>query len=84
MAVFPGTTTAFKHGIGAYSNRGCRCDVCKSAAKDKRKKEKDRLSGSEPPEHGTNRAYCVYGCRCGICVSARKGAAYLVYHAGEV
>ncbi len=70
MATFPGTTKDFKHGIGAYSNRGCRCTVCSEAARKKREDEMKRLFGTEPPRHGTNRAYSVYGCRCKICVSA--------------
>jgi len=64
--------TTFKHGIGGYKNHNCRCDVCKSVAREKRRQETQRLYGTEPPEHGTGNAYGIYGCRCEVCSEWRR------------
>lgn len=71
MAVFPGTEKTFKHGSTGY-NKGCRCDVCKRAKNFIAKRRRERLKGSEPPEHGISQSYSVYGCRCDVCVDARS------------
>ena len=72
MAVFPGTTTDFKHGVAAYNVHKCRCDVCVSAKRKATAERRKRLNGTEPPAHGTSSSYSVYGCRCEICVGERK------------
>ena len=71
MAVFPGTTKDVKHGQYGY-NTGCRCDICRDAKREVSRKRRERLQGTEPPEHGTSQSYSVYGCRCDVCVEARK------------
>jgi len=72
LSILLKTTTDFKHGISAYSNRGCRCDVCVSAKSEATRERRARLRGKEPPEHGTSSSYSIYGCRCEICIEARK------------
>jgi endogenous inhibitor of DNA gyrase (YacG/DUF329 family) len=56
-----------KHGIYRYNKHGCRCDVCKAAAKH----YNDRNRKPLPPKHGVRR-YRKFGCRCQVCCAAER------------
>lgn len=65
--------TPIKHGTpGAYTNRKCRCKVCRKAWSKHVKEERDRRSKSKVPAHvhGTLNGYVNYRCRCIQCKSA--------------
>lgn len=69
-----------KHGsYSTYTNKGCRCDACKEAAREyardlKRRKEQDGQVRSLRPVavHGTYSMYTHAGCRCDLCSQARR------------
>ncbi len=63
------------HGKTGYI-LGCRCDICREAwrkqmrtpaQKRYERRWRDRVRGTEPPEHGTRTAYIYYACRCDVC-----------------
>jgi hypothetical protein len=65
---------SFDHGLGRYTNHGCRCAICRrEAAAYVRKRRADRLSAPIPEYvHGTDNGYTNYACRCELCKQARR------------
>lgn len=59
-----------QHGYSMHC-RGCRCDICVSAAKHYREKYKNRPLSEKHLTHGTISAY-INGCRCSPCTMARR------------
>lgn len=55
-----------EHGTAYRYKRGCRCEECKAATRELKRKMK--LRG--PPQHGTESGYKNYGCRCEECKAA--------------
>ncbi len=62
-----------RHDLAGYRNRGCRCDVCRTAAI----AHLERYRGREPRVHGTTASYNNYGCRCAMCRAANSKACRL-------
>ena len=63
------------HGTpSGYTNRGCRCEGCRSAASANRKELRAlRIAQGLPdgdPRHGTYSAYINWNCRCAACSQA--------------
>lgn len=59
-----------KHGLpSTYTNKRCRCDLCKEAIREYNKSRRQGLS-PEDPRHGTPGGYSNHGCRCLECKSA--------------
>lgn len=60
-----------EHGkVGTYTNKGCRCDKCKTAATEyqrKRRAERAGLLAPDDPRHGKYTTYVNYDCRCDEC-----------------
>jgi hypothetical protein len=59
-----------EHGLSAYSNRGCRCDVCKAAKAESRRKRNHRNPNGVIAKHGTISRYSNNKCRCDECRAA--------------
>lgn len=59
-------TLSPKHGTTYRYGRGCHCEKCKQAVRDRRQRRK----GKEPPRHGTISGYVNYGCLCDECRAA--------------
>lgn len=59
--------------MSAYTNRGCRCQVCRQeAVAYVRRRRAARLSAPIPDSvHGTDNGYTNYACRCEQCRQAR-------------
>lgn len=67
-----------------YSNYGCRCDPCRSAAKEHRRRNQQRTYKARRVErlerdpslatHGSVSTYRNWGCRCEPCVAANSAA----------
>ena len=55
-----------------YRYKKCRCDDCKSAKAEERKKSKSRPITGDEEWHGTVSGYVQRGCRCQKCSSAHK------------
>lgn len=66
----------FKHGANAYSNRGCRCEVCTTGHRDRCREHRARRRAGlvdgrvvDPAiKHGAA-TYTNHGCRCEVCRS---------------
>jgi ParB-like chromosome segregation protein Spo0J len=72
-----------RHGTIAMYDRGCRCNACKDAEAQKKRKSKhsarERLQKGEAEiEHGKLSSYYYWGCRCEACCQAatRVSGAY--------
>lgn len=61
------------HGLGGYTNYGCRCSVCRDAAREWQRQRRSRrlMEGFDDQQHGTQTAYSA-GCRCDVCVETYK------------
>jgi hypothetical protein len=62
------------HSAAAYSNWGCRCEVCCTAAAEKRRREeasRHRRAATDAP-HGTMSGYVNWSCRCDPCREAAR------------
>lgn len=59
-----------EHGLSAYSNRGCRCDVCKAAKSASRQKRNVRRANGTTAPHGSISRYSNNKCRCDECRAA--------------
>jgi hypothetical protein len=58
----------FNHGTYAtYTNRNCRCDLCKKAASEYAKAKKLKGLPEGDKRHGTRNGYFNWGCRCDDC-----------------
>ena len=61
-------------GSGSLYQRGCRCDACKTANRDR--VERRRKERTPPPEgdarHGMASTYENWTCRCELCASANS------------
>lgn len=65
----------FVHGTLSGWERGCRCDICRQGAAQKRRERKARRierfrRGEVNPQHGKATTYSNYDCRCGPCSKA--------------
>lgn len=60
------------HGYVPYTH-GCRCDVCREAARLYRRQQRARRLTSGEIVHGVRAAYDA-GCRCYPCCAARSAA----------
>jgi hypothetical protein len=62
------------HGLGRYTNHGCRCPICKQeAVAYVRQRRAARLAAPIPEHvHGTDNGYTNYACRCEQCKLARR------------
>ncbi len=62
------------HGLGGYTNHGCRCDICKQAAVNYVRNRRSARRAVPVPEHvhGTDNGYTNYACRCDRCKLARS------------
>lgn len=61
------------HNHSTYTNRGCRCEVCRAAQAAYMREYKSRIflmPGDS--RHGTDNGYNNYGCRCAKCRAARS------------
>lgn len=58
-------------GVSGY-RKGCRCDECKQAERERWQRSRERrLTGPVPAHvHGTWNGYNNYGCRCDECFAA--------------
>lgn len=58
--------------LNGYTNRGCRCAICRAANVKYNKKARERRSQMEIPEdrHGIYTTYVNYSCRCDLCRKA--------------
>ena len=57
-----------KHGTASSYQRGCRCDECTSAGRErKRQLDAERREHPEDAPHGTTGGYTNWGCRCDLC-----------------
>ena len=66
----------FVHGRSAYSNRGCRCEVCRAAVVEYSREWRSRWHLDEDDSrHGSINGYVNYRCRCVACRAAK--AAYM-------
>jgi hypothetical protein len=67
-----------EHGtIGGYVDWFCRCEECRDAARDYRRKRLRKIQrrirdGDDPTPHGTINGYVNYRCRCADCVQANS------------
>ena len=74
-----------RHGVSAYSNYKCRCDVCRSAwkeymqkrraaRKDKRVEIDGKMVAAHLPDesHGKESTYTNHSCRCEECTEAQR------------
>lgn len=63
--------TAFPKGVSGY-RKGCRCDECKQAERERWQRSRDRRRNGPVPEHvhGTWNGYSNYGCKCLDCLEA--------------
>lgn len=68
-----------EHGLGAYTNWGCRCEICKeslaSSMRTSRKWriEQTRLNGGIAPKEDHNLStYVNWGCKCDDCLEAKR------------
>ena len=62
-----------RHGTyNGYTNLGCGCAECRTAASEQARKAKARRATEEPPHwvHGTANGYGNWGCRCPDCTAA--------------
>jgi hypothetical protein len=71
----------FTHGRTGYTNKGCRCDVCRAGNSEYQKElNVIRKAKGLPPgdwRHGKASSYINWGCRCTPCCEAhnqRRGA----------
>ena len=63
-----------KHGTVTGYSYGCRCDKCKKAERDRKKRIGEKLKADPTdPRHGTSTGY-GYGCRCLKCTKANTYA----------
>jgi hypothetical protein len=65
--------TAVTHGLSAYANGQCRCQVCRTAGTAWRREWRRlaRFTGPRPGvKHGLASTYLNYGCRCDPCRDA--------------
>lgn len=58
------------HGYASYAN-GCRCEVCRAAARLYRREQRAARLASGQIEHGLTAGYDC-GCRCPDCRDARS------------
>ena len=58
-----------EHGTETVYNWGCRCDACRHAASEARRKRRQERGGN-PAVH--NRSGYCNGCRCDICREAQR------------
>ena len=70
-----GPVGGFEHGVSAYSNHRCRCDVCRSAfseyQRNARRERRERLrQDPELAQHGLAATYHNWSCRCRPCTDA--------------
>jgi hypothetical protein len=66
---------ALKHGTAStYTNRGCRCEKCRQAAREARQSWVRSLQNRKFADvpHGTPSGYRNWGCRCDRCTTARR------------
>lgn len=68
----PTALKQFKHGLGGYTNKGCRCLVCVSARKKSRDKLRNRPIIGDENWHGNVYGYSARGCRCDLCKEAKR------------
>lgn len=80
---FTPTGKRVKHGShGGYRNHGCRCALCRAAARDYQRAYTHRTgrrtpmdvyqAGRPTPTHGGQYMYNQRGCRCDVCVEAAR------------
>lgn len=66
--------TELVHGkLSTYTNKGCRCEDCKAAAREYRQglpKKPKKPRQRKEPEHGTYSRYTNHKCRCEACKAA--------------
>lgn len=60
------------HGEARGYDKGCRCDECKAAYRERAREAKERRKSRPIPEHvhGTWNGYANYDCRCSRCLAA--------------
>lgn len=57
-----------EHGkYSTYTNKGCRCEECKRAARDYKSELGTKGLTPDDERHGTRNGYVNYGCRCTYC-----------------
>jgi predicted metal-dependent hydrolase len=69
--------TAITHGLSAYANGQCRCQVCRTAgvAWTREWRRLSRFTGPRPGvKHGLASTYRNYNCRCEPCRTANTAA----------
>lgn len=59
-----------KHGITGYNQHGCRCELCRAAKAESRKRRGLRRPNGDIPPHGTISRYSNMKCRYDGCRSA--------------
>lgn len=59
-----------KHGITGYNQHGCRCELCRAAKAESRKRRGLRRPNGDIPPHGTISRYSNMKCRCDECRAA--------------
>ena len=73
-----------EHGtVSQYTNRGCRCDECKAAVSEARRRTRQAGLPEGDPRHGTGSGYSNYGCRCDLCKAAVRGYSLSKYGLSE-
>lgn len=67
-----GKTIKIVHGEAKSYDKGCRCDECKEAFRERAREAKGRRLSRPIPEHvhGTWNGYSNYNCRCPRCLAA--------------
>jgi hypothetical protein len=60
-----------KHGTFTGYSYGCRCTACAATQKAKGQEYRQRVRGTEPPEHGYS-GYQTFACRCDVCSDAHR------------
>lgn len=59
-----------EHGLTGYAKRGCRCDICRAAKAESRRKRGLRNPNGVTAKHGTISRYSNNRCRCEECRAA--------------
>lgn len=67
-----GAKKQLKHGTQAGYSRGCRCDGCRTAWRERMRKLRADLPSRGQPVHGLASTYGNYGCRCAPCTAANS------------